>query len=252
MSRYAKNLIFLAALTLATTPALGASGGGELLQRAATDVGNRASLQRGAKLFVNYCMGCHSAQYMRYNRMGEDLGLSEAQLEENFIFDRDKKVTDKMTVAMRGNDAGNWFGVAPPDLSLTARSRGVDWIYTFLKSYYPDPNQSTGWNNVLFKGTSMPNPLWHLQGIREPVFETQTNDMGVERRVLTGWDQLSEGQEGEAEFDRTVRDLTTFLEYMGEPARLQRESIGVWVLLYLALFTVLAYFLKLEFWRDIH
>lgn len=245
-----KKGIFALLIMLGAGSAL-AAGGGTELERAATDVSNRASLQRGAKLFVNYCMGCHSAQYMRYNRLMQDLNLTESQVKDNFIFD-ESKITEKMTIAMRPGDGGRWFGVTPPDLSLTARSRGVDWIYTYLKSFYPDPKQPSGWNNTVFPAASMPNVLWELQGLRQPVYETHTDEYGAERQVLVGWEQQTEGLENEAEFERTARDLTAFLEYMGEPARLQRESIGVWVLLYLALFTVLAYFLKLEFWRDVH
>jgi ubiquinol-cytochrome c reductase cytochrome c1 subunit len=245
-----KKSIIALLLLLAAGSALASAGGGTL-ERAATDVNNRAALQRGAKLFISYCMGCHSAQYMRYSRLMQDLGLTETQVKENFIYNGGK-ITDKMTISMRPGDGGRWFGVVPPDLSLTGRSRGVDWIYTYLKSFYPDPKQANGWNNTVFPGVSMPNVLWELQGFRTPIYETQTDDQGAEHEVLVGWNQVTEGLESEQDFERTARDLTTFLEYLGEPARLQRESMGVWVLLYLALFTVLAYFLKLEYWRDVH
>lgn len=226
-----------------------AAGGGDL-EQAQTDMGNIAAIQRGARFFVNYCQGCHSAQYMRYSRLQEDLGLTEAQVEQNLIFS-DAKVGETMFTAMAADDQQAWFGAAAPDLSLTSRSRGADWLYTYLKSFYIDESRPLGWNNKLFANVSMPHVLWELQGIQEPVYETQLDERGDEVEVLVGLKKVSEGTMSEAEYAQTILDLVTFLEYMGEPAKLKRESLGVWVILYLALFTFLAYLLKAEFWRDI-
>lgn len=243
------------ALVLTTIPALAtAAGGGEGVggfERAYTNLGNKASLQRGAKLFANYCLGCHSARYMRYNRLAEDLGLTEEQVESNLMFTAEK-IHEPMTIAMRDADQQTWFGTEVPDLSLTARSRGTDWIYNYLKGFYLDPQRPAGWNNTVFPNAAMPNPLWRLQGIQVPEYETTTNEFGGEERTLVGIHLAQEGRLSEEEFDRVVRDLTTFLEYMGEPAKMKRESMGVWVLLFIGVFTFFAFLLKREYWRDVH
>lgn len=226
-----------------------AAGGGDVDQ-AQTDLGNIAAIQRGAKLFVNYCQGCHSAEYMRYSRIQEDLGLTEEQVEDNLIFG-DAKVGDVMTVAMETDDQVLWLGAKAPDLSLVARSRGVDWLYTYLRQFYVDDSRPTGWNNKLFPNVSMPNIFWEQQGIQNAVYETQEDENGNPVEVLTGLEPVTAGTLSTEEFDQTMRDLVTFLEYLGEPAKLKREGIGIWVLLYLALFTFLAYLLKQEFWRDV-
>ena len=233
----------IAALLLLLASNFVLAAGGGALQHAGTDVSNKASLQRGAQLFVNYCLSCHTAKYMRYSRVAEDLGLSEQQMTENLIL-TGAKIGETMTVAMRPDDAAAWFGAAPPDLSLTARSRGVDWIYTYLKSFYLDPTRPVGWNNTLFANASMPHVLWELQGVQRPVFDDKGH--------VTGLTLDRPGTLDAAGYDRAIRDLTTFMEYVGEPAVLKRESIGLWVLLYLSLFTLIAWMLKHEYWRDVH
>ena len=231
-----------------------AAGDGPALQSANIDVSNIASLQRGARNFVNYCMGCHSAKYVRYNRLAEDLEISEDQLINNLMFAADKPF-DTMTIAMPSRDAQGWFGQAPPDLTLVARSRGTDFLYSFLKSFYIDKSRSIGVNNMVLENASMPHVLWELQGVQEAIFEehTDTDEEGNEftKSVFKGFELVEPGKLSAAEFDQFVVDLVTFLEYIGEPVKLKRKRIGYWVLAYLLLFGVLAYFLKVEIWKDI-
>lgn len=224
-----------------------ASEGGDL-QHAGTDLDDRASLQRGAALFMNYCAGCHSLKYVRYARIGEDLGLTEAEVQDNLNFSGGKigdHVISPMTPAL-GITA---FGKAPPDLSLIARVRGSDWIYTYLKSFYLDASRPVGWNNKLFPNASMPNPLWELQGMQQPVFgaATASGEPPVESFSIS-----QPGSQTPQQFDRTVRDITAFLEYAGDPSALKRPSIGVWTILFLVFFTFMAWLLKKEYWRDVH
>ncbi|NIR28582.1 MAG: cytochrome c1 [Gammaproteobacteria bacterium] len=221
------------------------------LQEANIDLTNDASLQRGARLFVNYCMGCHSASYMRYNRLAQDLGLTEAQVEANLIFD-DKKVGETMTIALDAEMAEEWFGTAPPDLSVIARARGVDWLYTYLKSFYLDESGSMGVNNLVFPRVGMPHVLWRLQGWQRPVYRTEVDEHGREHEVIDHLELVEEGTRTPAEYDRDVRDLVAFLAYVGEPAQLDRRRLGVWVLLFLALMFVVFYALKKDYWKDVH
>nr|WP_245795314.1 cytochrome c1 [Thioalkalivibrio denitrificans] len=225
-----------------------AAGPAVKLDRVSVDITNQASLQRGARIFVNYCMGCHEAQYSRYARVGQDLGLTEEQVRENFIFTRDDRgdptrVGDLMTNAYPPREAAEAFGVAPPDLTLVARVRGEDWLYTFLRGFYLDPERPFGVNNAVFTNTSMPHVLWELQGWQELVSD---DDGDVRLEVAES------GSMSRTEYDAMVRDVVTFLSYMGEPVQHQRKMIGIWVLLFLGLFTVLAYLLKKEYWKDIH
>jgi ubiquinol-cytochrome c reductase cytochrome c1 subunit len=225
-----------------------AAGGGNLRQ-AGTDIGDIASLQRGAKLYMNYCSGCHSLKYLRYSRMAEDLGLSEEEVMDNLNF-TGAKVGEQIEVAMTEEHAKAWFGKMPPDLSVISRVRGSDWIFTYLTSFYQDESRPLGWNNTLFANASMPNPLWEMQGLQRPVYgkkDPAGGDTPVERLEIA-----QPGSQNKVEFDRTVRDITTFLEYAGEPAALKRQSLGVWVILFLAFFTFLAWMLKKEYWRDVH
>jgi ubiquinol-cytochrome c reductase cytochrome c1 subunit len=224
-----------------------AAGGGNLRQ-AGTDIGDIASLQRGAKLYMNYCSGCHSLKYLRYSRMAEDLGLSEEEVMDNLNF-TGAKVGEQIEVAMTEEHAKAWFGKMPPDLSVISRVRGSDWIFTYLTSFYQDESRPLGWNNTLFANASMPNPLWEMQGLQRPVYgkkDPAGGDTPVERLEIA-----QPGSQNKVEFDRTVRDITTFLEYAGEPAALKRQSLGVWVILFLAFFTFLAFLLKKEYWRDV-
>lgn len=224
-----------------------AAGGGEGLESANVNVHDKASLQRGAAMFVNYCLGCHSMQYLRYNRLVEDIGLSEAQVEE-FLLHGDQEIADPMLSAMNADDAKEWFGIAPPDLTLTARSRGVDWIYSYLKGYYMTED---GWNNTVLANSSMPHVLWELQGIQRPITESHTDENGIEHVEIVGLELDSEGKLSPEAYSEHVRDLTAFMRYASEPSILQREKLGIWVLLFLVAFTVVAWLLYQEFWKDV-
>ena len=244
--------IVLTALLLVAPPWVHAGGGSVHLDEANIDLSNRQSLWNGAKLFVNYCMGCHSAQYMRYNRVGKDLGLSEEDLKRFLIFDPDKKVGDTMTIAMRSEDAAKWFGTPAPDLSLVARSRGPDWLYTYLRTFYVDPKRPFGVNNLVFKDVAMPHVLWELQGLQKPVYRTEKGPDGKERKVIDRLELVQPGKLSPAEYDKAVRDLVAFLTYVGEPAQFERKRLGPWVIAYLVLLLVVFYLLKKEYWRDVH
>ncbi|HSN00002.1 MAG TPA: cytochrome c1, partial [Rudaea sp.] len=211
-------------------------------------VTNIASLQSGARTFFNYCSGCHSLKYMRYSRIAQDLQLTDDEVLKDFAT-AGAKIGDLAVSAMPEEQAAQWFGKAPPDLSLEVRAKGADWVYTYLKSFYVDPSRPTGWNNTLFPNVSMPFPLWELQGVQAPVYAPAK--AGAEPAVEK-LDLSTPGKLTPAEYDDTVRDLTAFLEYASEPAALQRHAIGVWVLFYLAFFTLLAYLLKHEYWKDVH
>lgn len=211
------------------------------------DLSNQASLQRGAKIFRNYCLSCHSATYMRYNRLGEDLGITEKVLRQNFLF-ADEKIGDTMQIAMRPEQGASYFGVAPPDLSVIARARGADWLYTYLKGFYLDEKRPTGANNLVFRDTAMPHVLWSLQGINKLKDEPSSDQDYISNHV----DLLTAGSLSPEEYDAVVKDLVGFLSYLGEPIKLKRSKIGVWVMLYLIVFIIIAYFLKREYWRDIH
>ena len=214
------------------------------------DTSDVKSLQRGARIFVNYCMGCHSASYMRYNRLGKDLGISEETLKRNFMFGTDKS-GNTMDIAMKNTDALQFFGVVPPDLSVNARSRGVDWLYTYFMTFYLDPSRPFGVNNLQFKDTAMPYVLWELQGFQKPVYKTITQEDGTEVEVIESLEQESEGKMKPDEYRNTVYDLVNFLVYLSEPAKFKRQKIGIWVIVYLLSFLVLAYMLKKEFWKDV-
>lgn len=242
----AKRIAILAASLLLSGTALAAAGGA--VEHAGTDIADRASLQRGAQLYMNYCSGCHSLKYMRYSRLAEDLGLSEDMVMENLNF-TGAKFGEQIQVAMPDEHAAQWFGQVPPDLSVTSRVRGPDWIYTYLKSFYLDESRPLGWNNTLFPNASMPNPLWMMQGVQRPVMGAEdeaTGEAAVERLELA-----TPGSQSAREFDQTARDITAFLEYVGEPAALKRQGLGVWVILFLAFFTFLAWLLKTEYWKDV-
>ena len=240
------------ALLITLMPALGlAAGGGVHLDKADVDLTNQASLQNGAKLFVNYCLSCHSAAYMRYNRMAKDLGLSEEQVQDNLMFAADK-VGETMTVAMPANDAKKWFGTKIPDLTVVARARGEDWLYTYLRTFYLDASRPWGVNNATFKDVGMPHVLWELEGLKQPVYEIHKDHEGNETKRIVRYEMVQAGKMSEAEYDNAVRDLVNFMVYMGEPAKLSRYNIGVWVLLFLALLFVVSYAMKKEFWKDVH
>jgi ubiquinol-cytochrome c reductase cytochrome c1 subunit len=216
------------------------------LDVANNNVANTASLQRGAKYFVNYCLGCHSAKYVRYNRLAQDLQLTEEQLVENLMFTGERPF-DTMANAMPPEDSERWFGISPPDLSLIARSRGTDYIYTFLRSFYLAPDRLTGVDNVVLPGTAMPHVLWQLQGAQRAVFAK--DEHGVE--VFEKFETASPGQLDTEEFDNVVRDIVNFLDYIGEPIKRERQQLGIRVIGFLLVFLLIAYMLKKEIWKDV-
>ena len=217
--RTIKILVYTASLAIASFNVSAATKAH--LDHADTDIMDTASLQNGAKLFMNYCSGCHAISFMRYNRVGKDLGLSDDLVKNNLMF-AGKKTGEAITVAMPEGAAVNWFGVIPPDLSLVARSKGTDWIYTYLRSFYEDESRIFGVNNKVLVNASMPDALWSLRK-----------------------------SQSDAEFDNSVRDITNFLDYVGEPAKLIRLQLGKWVLLFLGVLFVLTYLLKKEYWKDV-
>jgi ubiquinol-cytochrome c reductase cytochrome c1 subunit len=215
------------------------------------DVGNVASLQRGARNFVNYCSGCHSARYVRYSRVAADLGLTESQTMENLMFNGER-IHDTMRVSMRPDDAKRWFGTTPPDLSLMARSRGPDYIYSFLKSFYLDPSRPTGVNNLVLPGTAMPHVLWSLQGYQKAVYDGESDpEHNTVHKRFKGFELVDPGQMNPEEYDQFVRDTVDFLAYIGEPMQIQRRNLGFNVLAFLFVFFLLAYLLKKEYWKDV-
>ncbi len=249
MNMVNRVLPLFAALLLGA-PALSLAASGDFpLQSANNDVRNAASLQRGAKYFVNYCLGCHSAQYVRYNRVARDLGISEDLLVENLMFTTDT-VHDTMTIAMPGGDAEGWFGTLPPDLSLIARSRSADYLYTFLKAFYLDEDAVLGTNNKVLSNTSMPHVLWELQGIQRPVYREERNGDEI-TRVFDGFETVREGALSEEEYSRMVRDIVNFLDYIGEPVQVERVAIGIRVIAFLLVFLLIAWLLKREIWKDV-
>lgn len=228
-----------------------AAGTGPKLDKANIDLGNEASLQRGAKLFVNYCQGCHSLKYQRYQRMADDIGLTHEEVKDNMIFG-EQKIGDLMTSAINPLDAEAWFGTAPPDLSVITRARGVDWIYSYLRSFYIDEKRPFGVNNTVFPDVGMPHVLWEMQGMQKANFSEEKDADGNVHKVFKGFEAVSAGTMDPAEFDNAMRDLTAFLSYVGEPAQMVRKQIGIYVILFLLIFTVLAYLLKKEYWKDVH
>lgn len=249
----------LIAIIFAIMPAFAfAAGGSNIpLDDMKVDLEDKASLQRGAQVFANYCMGCHSTKFARYNRVAKDLGISEDLMEENLIF-AETKIGNLMEIAMRPEDSKKWFGATPPDLTLVGRVRGADWLYTYLRSFYADASRPYGVNNTVFKDVGMPHVLEGLQG--KQVKGTAPVVVGFD--PLTG-QELTEDQDGvlfleeagqlnQKEFDVAVADLTNFLVYMAEPMALERQNMGYWVLLFLVILFIPVYYLNREYWRDIH
>ena len=243
-------------LLLAAGAAQASEGGLAWYKFPAEKLTDNAALQHGAKLFVNYCLNCHSAAYLRYNRL-TDIGLSEAQIKGNLLFVGDK-VGETMKVALDPKQAKIWFGATPPDLSVIARSRsaagqgsGADYLYTYLRTYYRDDSKPTGWNNLAFPNVGMPHVLWELQGERRPVFETKVeHDRPIE--IFTGrWEVTKAGTLDARAYDAAVADLVAFLQWAGEPVQKSRVQLGVWVLAFLSLFTLIAWRLNAAYWKDI-
>ena len=244
MMRTLSSIALAAGLLLGSSSAMASEEGS--LPSAGTNVHDQAALQRGAKLFFNYCVGCHSLKFVRYSRIAEDLGLSEQEVMGNLNM-TGAKFGDPVISHMPEESATTFFGKAPPDLSLEVRAKGADWVYGYLNSFYLDPSRPVGWNNTVFPNASMPNPLWELQGLQTAVMHKVDGDEAVEKLELSRPGKLTP-----AEYQQATRDLTTFLEYAAEPAALQRQHYGIWVLLFLAAFTLLAYALKKEYWKDVH
>ena len=250
-----KKLILTLLTALGMVGGAHAAGAGLVpLDKAPVDMSNQASLQNGAKLFVNYCLGCHSAAFMRYNRM-KDIGLSDQEIKDNLLFTTEK-VGDTMVAAIDPKQAANWFGANPPDLTVIARSRashagsGADYLYTFLRSFYLDSTKPTGWNNLVFPSVGMPHVLWQLQGTRTAVFEDVEVD-GQNTQVFKGWDNVTPGTMTPAEYDQAVGDLVNFLQWMGEPAQNTRIRVGAGVLIFLGIFILIAWRLNAAFWKDV-
>lgn len=242
--RWIAGLLIAVALGFAS-PVMAAAGAG--LKSANASLADTGSLQNGAKLYFNYCSGCHSLNLMRYSRIAEDLDLTEEQVTTNFNF-TGANFGERIPASMDPADGMRWFGAAPPDLSLMARAKGVDYIFTYLQSFYLDPSRPLGWNNTLFPNASMPNVLWELQGMQTATLKPAEGENPAEFAL-----QLHQaGSMNQEEFEQVARDIANFLQYAAEPAALQRTSIGIWVLLFLSVFTLLAYFLKLEYWKDVH
>jgi len=242
-----KKLLILFLLAGLPAAAMASGGGDAKLDNVNIDLSDKASLQRGARIFVNYCLSCHSAGYMRYNRMGHDLGISDELVKENLLFAADK-VGELMTAVMPKADAKTWFGVAPPDLSLVTRSRGPKWFYTYMRSFYLDNKSPSGWNNTVFPHVAMPHVLYEWQGHQRAVFKKDAH--GAE--LFESFELERPGSMSADEYNNAMRDLTNFMVYLGEPAKLVRYKIGIYVLIFLAFFSVFAYLLKKEYWKDIH
>jgi ubiquinol-cytochrome c reductase cytochrome c1 subunit len=231
----------LLAIVLFCFPGLALAAGASVhLDSAPVNLHDKMSLQRGAQIFVNHCLNCHSAQYMRYARL-TDLGITEAQIKDNLLFTADK-VGDPMTTTLAAKDGKEWFGVNPPDLSLVARSRGADWLYTYMRGFYRDPSTKSGWNNTVFPNVGMPHILWEYQGDQT----YRAAEHGGGKLVLERQGRLSP-----AEYDRYVGDLVNFLAYLGEPAATKRVQVGIVVMFFLAAFFVITLLLKKEYWKDV-
>ena len=215
------------------------------------DLSDQESLQRGAKVFINYCLSCHSAVYMRYNRMGEDLSISDNVLKENLMFGAEK-VGDVMSISMRKEDSINYFGVVPPDLSVIARSRGPDWLYTYFHTFYKDDSRPFGVNNLVYKDTAMPHVLWELQGTQRLASKESVEAVYYDPSYKDFLELVSPGIQTQEEYDRTIRDLVNYLVYIGEPIKLKRTKMGIWVMLYLFILLLITYMLKKDYWKDIH
>lgn len=242
-----KLIIGLFALLPTLTMAAGPS---VPLMDANIDLKDNASLQRGAKLFMNYCLGCHQMQYQRYERTFRDIGIPTEIGQEQLIFDG-SKVGSHIKNAIDKDDAAKWFGAAPPDLTLVARVRGTDWIYTYLKSFYKDESRPFGVNNIVFPSVGMPHVLQELQGLPTPITE-EVEEHGHTVTKVVGTETDGTGEMSDDEYDRAARDLTNFLAYVGEPSRLESEALGLKVIGFLVILFILAFMLKKEYWRDVH
>ncbi|PQA76229.1 cytochrome c1 [Rhodoferax sp. TS-BS-61-7] len=249
-----KKLLITLVAALGFVAGAHAAGGGIALDKAPIKTNDLVSLQNGAKLFVNYCLNCHSAAFMRFNRL-KDIGLTDQQIKDNLLFTTEK-VGETMKAAIDPKQAKDWFGANPPDLTVIARSRagsggsGADYLYTYLRTYYPDETKATGWNNLVFPSVGMPHVLWELQGKRVPVYDTVT-EHGHDVQVFKGWKQITPGTMTPAQYDQAIGDLVNYMQWMGEPAQNTRVRVGVWVLLFLSVLTLFAWRLNAAFWKDV-
>ncbi len=255
MKKMASKFLLALVASIGLVAGAHASGGDSIAwDKAPNKTNDLGSLQNGAKVFVNYCLGCHSAAYMRFNRL-KDIGLTEQQIKDNLLFTTEK-IGETMRATIDPKQAKEWFGANPPDLTLVARSRaghggtGADYLYTFLRTFYRDDTKATGWNNMAFPNVGMPHALWELQGDRRPVF-AEREEHGHTVQVFTGWKQNTPGTMTPLQFDQSVGDLVNYLQWMAEPAQNQRVQIGVWVLLFLGLLTFITWRLNAAFWKDV-
>lgn len=252
-----KVLIITAGLLL---PAIGFGAGGHTFPNDEIEIdwSDKAAMQRGARLFVNYCLSCHSASYSRFNRVGRDLGIPDDLVRDNLIFTTDinghkTKVGELMKTTMTPTYAEEAFGTVPPDLSLVARSRGVDWLYNYLRGFYVDEaREGLGVNNGVFANVGMPHVLAELQGLQRPKYQSVTDAAGNEQEIIVGFELLEPGSMTPSEYDRAIHDLVAFLDYLAEPYKQTRKNVGKGVIIFLFFFLILAYWLKREYWKDVH
>lgn len=249
-----KNILFSLITTLGLVASVQASEGGIVWDKAPNKTNDIAALQNGAKLFVNHCLNCHSAAFMRFNRL-KDIGLTDQQIKDNLLFTTDK-VGETMKSAIDPKQAKAWFGGNPPDLTVIARSRagaggsGADYLYTYLRTFYRDETKITGWNNLAYPNVAMPHVLWDLQGVRTPVY-SEKEEHGHKVAIFKGWQQISPGTMTPLQFDQSMGDLVGYLQWMAEPVQNTRVRIGVWVLVFLLGLTFVAWRLNAAFWKDI-
>ncbi|MSQ65796.1 MAG: cytochrome c1 [Limnohabitans sp.] len=249
-----KKIILSVLISLAASLPVFGSTDSFVWDKAPNKLNDLSALQHGAKLFVNYCLNCHAASYMRFNRL-TDIGLSPQDIKDNLLFTTDK-VGDTMKVTMDPKQAKDWFGGNPPDLTVIARSRsghggtGADYLYTYLRTYYRDESKATGWNNLAYPNVAMPHVLWELQGERKPLYDTMESH-GHETRVFKGWQQITPGMLSPAEYDVAVADLVNYMQWMSEPSQNTRVRIGVWVMIFLLIFLFIAWRLNASFWKEI-
>ncbi|AGH81875.1 ubiquinol--cytochrome c reductase, cytochrome c1 [Psychromonas sp. CNPT3] len=236
---------------VALLPSLVFASAGVHLDKANYDLSDKSSLQRGAKLFMNYCFACHSTGYQRYQRVAKDLDIPDALMKKHLIFNG-SKIGELMVNSMDKEEGAKWFGNAPPDLTLEARLRGPDWIYTYLRSFYKDESRPFGVNNVIFPDVGMPHILESLQGVPTATFEMVTNADGIEHKTVIALESDEQGEMSSDEYDQVVLDLVNYLVYAGEPNKLERQNLGIWVVAFLLILFFVSYLLKKEYWRDIH
>lgn len=251
---FTRKIVFALTVSLALAASAYANVGGMVLDKAPNKTNDMAALQNGAKLFVNHCLNCHSAAYMRYNRL-QDIGLTQDQIKNNLLL-TSAKIGETMKAAIDPQQAKAWFGVNPPDLTVIARSRassagsGADYLYTYLRTFYRDESKPTGWNNMAFPNAAMPHVLWELQGERLPVYDL-VKDHGHDVKVFKGWEQVKPGAMTSVQFDESMGDLVSYLQWMGEPGQNSRVRVGIWVLMFLGVFSFIAWRLNAAYWKDI-